>query len=128
MVRRLDVVARNVPTSDSQRLIHSGKNITRNNWYHHAEVCKAYKASLPVAGRPRLEKGMVVMDEQQPTTAQAGPSLPSSMAEAENGANQARPPRVKGRPAARKAAKKRKASELDDENGGRNEKERQTKV
>ena len=112
-----------------QRLIHSGKYITKNNWYHHAEACKAYKESLPPSGRPRLEKGIVVMEQQQPTTAQAGPSLPSTMAEDETGADRARPPRAqRRRPAARKAAKKRKASELDDENGGELEEERKKKV
>ena len=69
------------------------------------------------------------MEQQQPTTAQAGPSLPSTVAEEETGADQARPPRVqRRRPTARKAAKKRKASELDDENGGEIEKEKKTKV
>ena len=51
------------------------------------------------------------------------------MAEEETGAHQARPPRVqRRRPAARKAPKKRKASELDDENGGELEEERNKKV
>ena len=83
---------------------------------------------MPLVGRPRLEKGMVVVDHQQPTPVQAGPSLPSSVVDEDTGADQARPPRVKSRPAARKAAKKRKALESEDESGGEIDKERKKKV
>ncbi len=104
-------------------MIRSGKYFTRNNWYAHARTCKDH---LALAGRPRLERGKVITEQQQATATQVGPSLPSSMTEE---ADQARPPRARRqRPAARKAATKRKALDFDDESGGEIEKERKIKV
>ena len=69
------------------------------------------------------------MERRRPTAPQEGPSVPGSIAEEENGSDQVRPPRVQYSqyPVARKATKKRKALELNDESGGEIEKERKTK-
>ena len=84
---------------------------------------------MPYAGRLSLKNGVVVIEEL-PASTQAGPSAPRSVGEQENGEEQAHPPQARvRRPATvRKAPKKRKASELDEESGGEVENERKSKV